>query len=99
MRFPIGEIDIVARERDALCFIEVRSTSSDRWGGPLASVVERKQRRIIHAARWYLKRRRTAPAEVRFDLVAIEWREGRAPLMQLVRGAFDASGYSATSLD
>ena len=28
VRFPVGEIDIVAREGDALCFVEVRSTTS-----------------------------------------------------------------------
>ena len=98
MRFPVGEIDIVAREGATLCFVEVRSTSSGRWGGPLASIVERKQRRIVQAARWYLKRRRVVQMDVRFDLVGIEWKNG-APLVQLVRGAFDASGYSRVSLD
>ena len=99
MRFPVGEIDIVAREGKTLCFIEVRSTSSDRWGGPLASVTERKQHRLVQAARWYLKRRPCPATEIRFDVVAIEWRRDGAPTVQLVRGAFDASDYSARSLD
>ena len=99
MRFPVGEIDIVAREGRTLCFVEVRSTSSDRWGGPLASVIGRKRHRLVHAARWYLKRRRVSWNEIRFDLVAIEWRKGEVPLVQLVRGAFDASESSTASLD
>ncbi|MBI3330854.1 MAG: YraN family protein, partial [Candidatus Omnitrophica bacterium] len=57
VRFPVGELDLVAREGTALCFVEVRSTSSAAWGGGLASVDARKRRRIIQAARWYLSRR------------------------------------------
>ena len=99
MRFPVGEIDIVAREGRTLCFVEVRSTSSSRWGGPLASVIGRKRHRLVQAARWYLKRRGASQVEVRFDLVAIEWKKGEAPLVQLVRGVFDASESSTASLD
>ena len=52
VRFPVGEIDIVAREGDILCFVEVRATRSDAWGGPLASIGDRKRRHLIRAARW-----------------------------------------------
>ena len=88
VRFPVGEIDIVAREGDALCFVEVRSRSSSQWGGALSSIGERKQRRVIQAARWYLSRFRQLPPEIRFDVVAVDW-EGGSPRITLVRGAFD----------
>ena len=91
VRYPVGEIDIVAREGQTLCFVEVRSTSSLRWGGPLASITAHKRRRLIQAARWYLSRCRALPPETRFDVVAISWDKVPQPTVELIRGAFDAS--------
>ena len=90
-RIPEGEIDIIALDRETLCFVEVRSTSSSRWGGALASISDRKRRHLLRAARWYLSRLRTLPDEIRFDVVAIAWHGEAAPTAELVRGAFDAS--------
>ena len=93
VRVPGGELDMVARDRGVLCFIEVRSRSSDAWGGPLASIDAGKQRRFIRAVRWYLARRGSPDVETRFDVVAITWRGLAAPAIELLRGAFDATGY------
>jgi putative endonuclease len=90
VRFPVGEIDIIAREGHTLCFVEVRSTSSDHWGGPLATIDARKQRHLIRAAKWYLSRHPSELPEIRFDVVAITWNDGKAPTTELIRGAFDA---------
>ena len=89
VRFPVGEIDLVAREGQTLCFVEVRSASSLQWGGPLASIGNQKRRRLIRAATWYLQRLRTLPASTRFDVVAITWQDGRAS-PELIQGAFTA---------
>lgn len=89
VRYPVGEIDIVAREGPVLCFVEVRSASSGRWGGPLASITGSKRRRLIRAARWYLAGK-PFPPEVRFDVLGILW-DGPTPTIDLIRGAFDAS--------
>ena len=91
VRFPVGELDIVAREGQALCFVEVRSTRSSEWGGPLASIGARKQSRLVRAAHWYVSRHRDLPPEIRFDVVAITWHPTRPPTIELIRGAFDAS--------
>ncbi len=90
VRFPVGEIDVIAWEGETLCFVEVRSTTSDDWGGPLASITGKKRHRLVQAARWYLQRLPTMPRYMRFDVVAIQWCEG-APSVQLIRDAFDAS--------
>ncbi len=91
VRFRVGEIDIVAREGVVLCFVEVRSTSSSQWGGPLASITDQKRRRLIRAAEGYLSRCRSLPRETRFDVVAVSWDDPAHPKLELVRGAFDAS--------
>ena len=89
-RFPVGELDIVAREGQTLCFVEVRSVSSPQWGGALATITDRKRRRIIRAAQWYLSRLPILPPETRFDVVAVEWPSDGRPAIELIRGAFDA---------
>lgn len=96
VRYPVGEIDLIARDRGTLCFVEVRSTSSDVWGGPLASVRDGKRRRLIRAARWYLNAQAPLPAETRFDVVGITWRPAGPPRVELIQGAFMADDGSAT---
>ena len=91
VRFPVGEIDVVAQEGGVLCFVEIRSASSTQWGGALSSITDRKRQRLIRAAQWYLARLREPPPEIRFDVVAIEWGTGASHTVELIRSAFDAS--------
>ena len=91
VRFPVGEIDLIARDGQVLCFVEVRSAASEEWGGPLGSVGPRKQRRLIRAAQWYAQRLQRLPPEMRFDVVAIDWLPEGAPRIELIRGAFDTA--------
>ena len=90
VRFPVGEIDIVAWESGTLCFIEVRSRSSHAWGTPSESVTFAKRQRLLRAAQWYMARCRTPVTEVRFDVVALTWQEAGAPSIELIRAAFTA---------
>ncbi len=90
VRYPVGELDVVARDGGVLCFIEVRSASSTDWGGALASITYRKRRRVIRAAEWYLQHRPDAPEEVRFDVVAVQWAEQKEPTVELIKNAFNA---------
>lgn len=89
-RYPVGELDAIARDGDTLCFIEIRATHSLDWGGPLASIRAPKQRRIIRAAQWYLQSLKALPPEIRFDVVGIHWPADGKPALELIRGAFDA---------
>jgi putative endonuclease len=65
-----GEIDLVARDGDAIVFVEVRLRRSGSHGGATASVDAAKQRRVLHAARVYLAGRGDAPC--RCDVVALD---------------------------
>lgn len=90
VRLPVGEVDLIAREGATLCFIEVRSRTSQAYGGALASIDARKQRRLVRAAQWYMAQQGLSPEAVRFDAVSIEWRGKSPPSVVLVRSAFDA---------
>ena len=84
--------DLVAREAQTLCFVEVRSTSTPDRGGPFASVTDRKRRHLIRAARWYLQHEPLRLPETRFDVVGIEWHAQRPPTIEVLRGAFTLDG-------
>ena len=50
-----AEIDIIAREKDTICFIEVKSRSCDRFGSPQEAVTPAKQQKIARAASMFLQ--------------------------------------------
>lgn len=92
VRFPIGELDIVAQEGKTLCFVEVRSRADERFGAAQESITSGKRRRFLKAVQWYLQRRRPRwDGPVRFDVVAINNSDVRHPRPELLRHAFDAS--------
>jgi putative endonuclease len=65
-----GEIDIIARDGDALVFVEVRMRSGGAFGGAAASITRAKQEKLLRTARHYLSGLARAPA-CRFDAVLI----------------------------
>ena len=70
MRF--AEIDIIAKEGDILCFVEVRGKKSSRYGLPEATIDLRKKTKIIKAASAYLQRLYPSIPVCRFDVVSVE---------------------------
>ncbi len=92
VRYRVGELDAVAQEGSALCFVEVRSMAADSvYGAPEASLRSRKQTALSRAAFRYLEQRRPAwTGPIRFDVVAVERRPAGSPAITLIRGAFDA---------
>jgi putative endonuclease len=70
-RTPVGEIDIIARQRGILVFVEVKTRRSSRFGPPQEAVGRTKQRQILRAAQWYLAGQPDNRRQPRFDVVAI----------------------------
>ncbi len=87
-----GEVDLVAREGEVLCFVEVRSRTSDAQGGPEETVTTAKARRVVAAATDWAARNGGLDRDIRFDVVAVTLLEGAPPRIEHVRGAFDADG-------
>ena len=86
-----GEIDLIMRDTDGtLVFVEVRHRATASHGGAAASIGSVKQRRIIFAARHFLRRYSSLPP-CRFDVVLVQGMGG-AQTMQIewLRAAFDA---------
>ena len=67
-----GEIDIIALDADdVLCFVEVKTRTSDAFAAPVAAVDLRKQRQIIRTARMYRKIFNLTDIRFRYDVVSI----------------------------
>jgi len=87
-RCRAGELDLIMRDGRQLVFVEVRSHHASRYATPAESVTPRKQRRLIHAALYYLQQRRI-DAPCRFDVIAITQSQGESRL-QWIKDAFQA---------
>jgi putative endonuclease len=86
-RCGTGEIDVIAARGRLLVFCEVKARSSSAWGVPSEAVDPRKQARLRRlAGRWLAERRPRARA-IRFDVISIVVRNGRAEV-EHVENAF-----------
>src|ERR1700693_1126973 len=88
-RTPHGEIDIVARRRKLVAFVEVKARTS--LDDAAYAVTPRQQRRIIDAAQaWLMAHPEHADFDLRFDAVLIAPRR----LPRHLLAAFDASTWT-----
>ena len=78
-RCRLGEIDIVARWRETLVFVEVKTRRDEEDIPPQYSVNRRKQLQIIRTARVYLKEHYLSAEKCRFDVIAIVAGAGKKP--------------------
>ena len=89
-RRRLGEIDLVALSQGVLIIAEVRTRSSDAYGGAAASIDGRKQRRIVRAAQQLLQQHPGyARLAVRFDALIVSG-AAAAPEVEWIRHAFEA---------
>ena len=84
----LGEIDIVAKDRDTLVFVEVKTRRSDQFGHPKWAVTPRKQRKISMVALYYLKEHRKSNLKARFDVVTVLDRQ-KSPVVEIIKNAFE----------
>ena len=87
-RTRLGEIDIIAKDKKTIVFVEVKSRRSVRYGSPKWSVTHQKQRKISMVALQYLKKSRQMNAAARFDVVAVISNQDE-PQIEVVKNAFE----------
>ncbi len=67
----VGEIDIIAQDKEYTVFVEVKTRSDDRYGYALEAVTPAKIAKIVRCADWYLTVKRKTDSDVRFDVVCV----------------------------
>jgi putative endonuclease len=89
-RCELGEIDIIARDKSTLVFVEVKTRTEDE-PTPEDQVNGGKRHQITKAARYFLTRYGTPQPAARFDVVAIVWPNGQSPEIRHTKDAFEAT--------
>ncbi len=87
-RCPGGEIDIIAQQRDTLVFVEVRTKTSRKFGGPEESITPVKAARLRTLAAHYGQNHDNLPEARRIDVVAIQMdHSGQASRIEIIENA------------
>jgi putative endonuclease len=75
-RTPLGEADIIVKDKDTIVFVEVKARSGDAFGQPFEAVNYKKQEKFRKIALYYLKHNKIE-SPVRFDVVSILSKGGK----------------------
>lgn len=67
----IGEIDIIAKDKETLVFVEVKTRETCAFGRPAEAVTPYKQNKIRGVASYYLMTKGLTDADCRFDVIEI----------------------------
>ncbi len=79
-----GEIDLIAKDGATLVFVEVRSRTSNAFGGAAASITAAKREKLTRTALQYLAKLGRTP-QCRFDAVLLG---GDSGPVEWIRDAF-----------
>lgn len=89
-RTRFGEIDIIAKDKETVVFVEVKSRSSSAYGGPKYAITPAKRKKISINALHYLKSTDQMNAKARFDVVTV-LSENRKADVEIIKNAFELS--------
>ncbi len=87
-RNELGEIDIIAKEKGVLVFVEVKAGKTPFYGNPKWAVTPKKQRKISMVALYYLKTTHQTHVKARFDVVAVSLTKEN-PGIEIIKNAFE----------
>ncbi len=72
VRTPYGEIDLIARDEQAIIFVEVKTRTTETYGLPEDAITQRKREHLISAASFYFQQHPEIEGDWRIDVVAIQ---------------------------
>ena len=85
---PLGEIDIIAKQKGYLVFLEIKTRRNRDTGYAKEAVTRRKMTQISKAALAYMKENDCCDVKSRFDVVAVNIKQGK-PDIEIIQNAFD----------
>lgn len=76
----IGEIDIIAKDKDEIVFVEVKTRASALYGFPKEAVDQTKKKHIYRTAEFYIYVKHLENYPVRIDVIEIYKKQGKFKL-------------------
>jgi putative endonuclease len=86
-RSSLGEIDLIARDKETIVFVEVKTRKSAHYGSGEMAVDKHKQEQIAKVALSYLLKRGLKDVDCRFDVVSVMLSENKNKI-ELIKDAF-----------
>lgn len=73
-RCPMGEIDLICRKDETICFVEIKYRTSTTFGSAIEAVNAKKQRKICQVASyyWMCHSNYEGDSSFRFDVIGID---------------------------
>ena len=72
-----GEIDIIAKDKNEIVFVEVKTRMGINFGQPSEAVTNIKQRHMLNTAQYFLYKSNCVNSFVRFDVIEVLVANGR----------------------
>jgi putative endonuclease len=89
-RTIFGELDAIAKFKNRIVFIEIKTRTTDSLGPPYLSVTGLKQRHIVKNALIFLKSKRLLDCDWRIDVVSVKLDSGYKPeSIELIESAVE----------
>lgn len=83
------EIDIIAQTGNTICFVEVKTRKSDRYGRPEEYVSSKKRKRYMTAASIFSSQKKYSRFFLRFDIISITYQSGSIHINHIVNAYED----------
>ena len=87
-RCSLGEIDLIAKDRDCLVFIEIKTRRGRTIGYAKEAVTPKKIRQISKVALTYMKANNCCDTKARFDVIAVNIKGDRKEI-EIIKDAFE----------
>ncbi len=85
----VGEVDLIFRDGPCLCFVEVKTRSSEVWTRPAAAVDRDKRRRLVKMSLAYRRKLPNPYVPFRFDIAEVLLDNGRVIEVRHLPNAFN----------
>ena len=72
-----GEIDIIAKDKNELVFIEVKTRTNKKYGNPIDPVTYTKRKHIINTIKFYLYITKLEDVFIRIDIIELLKKEDK----------------------
>ena len=87
-RFGHKEIDVVAKDKNTIVFVEVKTGRSKKFGEPFEKVDLNKQKKLIQVAKAFIQENEIEDCDFRFDVISVNLKGDKK--IDHIRNAFTA---------